>query len=296
MDAAQKKIDVVSTGAALGAEIRGIDLSKDLDSSAIATIMDAWAKHLVLLIRGQQMTDEQFLQFGKHFGDLDLAPLDTMGRPFFKNIPEMLVISNVIENGVAIGGLGNYESFWHTDMSYTDVPPRASLLYALEVPPAGGDTGFCNMYLAYETLPDDLRKAVGGRVAIHDATYNSAGEIRKGYSHVTDPTQAPGAKHPLVRIHPVTGRKALFLGRRRNSYVVGMPVPESEQLLDRLWAHATDQKFTWAQKWRVGDLVIWDNRCVMHRRDEFDQTSRRVMHRLQVKGEPVRGEAVGSTT
>ena len=170
-------------------------------------------------------------------------------------------------------------------MSYNPEPPCASALYALEVPHAGGDTGFANMYLAYETLPDELRQRVEGRLCRHDSTYNSAGELRRGFNEVSDPRQAPGADHPIIRTHPVTGRRALFLGRRRNAYIQGLDLEDSERLLDALWAHATLPELTWYQQWRVGDLVLWDNRCVLHRRDEFDPSSRRLMHRSQIKGD-----------
>jgi taurine dioxygenase len=170
-------------------------------------------------------------------------------------------------------------------MSYHDVPPSASLLYALEIPSAGGDTSFCSMYAAYDTLPAEILRGIRDRVAIHDMTYTSAGDLRRGITPVHDVTQTPGARHPLVRVHPLSKRKALFLGRRRNGYIVGLPVPESEALLDRLWAHATQPQFVFTHRWSVGDVVMWDNRCVMHRREAFDPQSRRIMHRTQVKGE-----------
>ena len=160
----------------------------------------------------------------------------------------------------------------------------ASLLYALEVPPEGGETGFANMYLAYQTLPSKLKAAVEGRMLKHDSTYNSAGELRRGFKEVSDPREAPGAVHPIVRVHPDTGRKALFLGRRRNGYIEGLPLEESEVLLDALWAHATRDDFTWYQEWQPGDLIVWDNRCTLHRRNAFDPNCRRLMHRTQIKG------------
>jgi taurine dioxygenase len=141
------------------------------------------------------------------------------------------------------------------------------------------------MYLAYETLPEEVQRQVGGRFCRHDASRNSAGELRRGFTEVNDPRQAPGADHPIIRTHPVTGRKAIFLGRRRNAYIQGLQLEESEQLLDALWTHATRSELTWYQQWRVGDLVLWDNRCVMHRRDEFDPNTRRLMHRSQIKGD-----------
>src|SRR5262245_19899892 len=123
------------------------------------------------------------------------------------------------------------------------------------------------MYLAYERLPADLRRIIAGRMAIHDATYNSSGLMRKDYKSVEDPRQAPGARHPLIRVHPATGRKCLFLGRRRNSYILGLDLAESEAILDALWAHATQPDFVMSHAWRPGDLLIWDNRCTLHRRD-----------------------------
>ena len=197
------------------------------------------------------------------------------------------MISSVKKNGKAIGGLGSYELVWHTDMSYNDLPPRASLLYALEVPPDGGNTGYLNMNAAYDTLPADLKRAIEGRTCIHDSSRNSAGELRQGFQRTTDVTRTPGAVHPLVRLHPVTRRKSLFLGRRPGAYIHGLSVEESEKLLDAVWAHATKPEFAWYQKWRIGDLVLWDNRCVMHRRDAFDESLRRLMHRTQIVGEPV---------
>jgi len=291
----RQQVAAHSTGAALGADIEGIDLAGALAPEAIAAVKAAWAEHLVLRFRGQRLADDDLLRFGRQFGELDWAPIAAAkvkvpGEDrYVEAAPEgrqyVMVISNVIENGQAIGQLGAYEAIWHTDMSYIPDPPSASALYALEVPPAGGDTGFCNMYLAHETLPDELRREIAGHLCRHDASRNSAGELRRGFVDAPDPSQTIGAEHPLVRTHPVTGRKALFLGRRRNAYIPGLPLAASEALLDALWAHATKDEFTWYQQWQVGDLILWDNRCVMHRRDAFDPGTRRVMHRTQIKGD-----------
>jgi taurine dioxygenase len=295
--AARQRVDVRPTGAALGADIEGVDLSQPLDPAVLAAIKQAWAEHLVLRFRGQRLDDDQLMRFSAQFGDLDRAPVIAAARVRVpgedrwvdaderRGNPYVSVISNIIENGVAIGALGAYEAIWHTDMSYNPEPPMASALYALEVPPKGGDTGFANMYLAYETLPDALRRRIQGRYCRHDSSYNSAGELRRGFAEVTDPRQAPGADHPIVRTHPVTGKKALFLGRRRNAYLHGLDLAESEALLDELWAHASRPEFAWYQQWRVGDLVMWDNRCTLHRREEFDPNTRRLMHRTQIKGD-----------
>ena len=277
-------ITVTPTGAALGAEVGGIDLRR-IGDSEFAAIYRAWLDHLVLLFRGQALNDDDMIAFSRRFGELDFAPIQENGRRFVDGHPEIYVVSNVIENGVAIGSLGAGEAVWHTDMSYLEDPPKASMLYAIEIPPAGGNTGFTNMYLAYEALPDALKQRVAGRRVKHDGTYNSGGYVRQGVTPTDDPREAPGMYHPLVCTHPETGRKCLYLGRRRNAYIEGLALAESEALLDEVWRYATRDELTWYNTWRVGDVVLWDNRCTMHRRDPFDASSRRIMHRTQMKGE-----------
>ena len=259
-----------------------MDLSRPL-SAAFAEIRAAWLEHLVLRFRDQSLSDPQLKAFSALFGELDPPGPNPYGKPFLPDHPEMNVISNIKVDGKPIGGLGDGEAIWHADMTYVERPPMAAILHALELPPSGGDTYWANMYLAYETLPADMKARIAGRRAVHDATYNSAGQMRKGYSDVTDPRRAPGARHPLVSTHPETGRQCLFLGRRRNSYIEGLELAESEELLDALWAHATQPRFTFRQEWRVGDVVIWDNRCTLHRRDAFDPAARRLLHRTQIK-------------
>lgn len=267
----------------LGAEVAGVDLSRPVPAAMFAEIRKAWLEHLVLRFRGQRLSDPELIAFSRLFGELDPPGPNPYGKPFLPEFPEVNVISNIKVDGTPIGGLGDGEAIWHADMTYVEKPPMAAILHALELPPSGGDTYWANMYLAYESLPPRLRQRIEGRAAIHDATYNSAGLMRKGYKDVTDPREAPGARHPLVRRHPETGRPCLFLGRRRNSYIVGMPLPESEALLDELWAHATQPRFAFRQQWSVGDVLIWDNRCTLHRRDSFDAGARRLMHRTQIK-------------
>jgi taurine dioxygenase len=278
------RLQVVPTGAALAGEVRGVDL-RGIDDSAFAAIHRAWLDHLVLLFRGQDMDDDDLIAFSRRFGELDLAPIQENGRRFVEGHPEIYVVSNVIENGVAIGSLGAGEAVWHTDMSYLEDPPKASMLYAIEVPPAGGSTGFTNMYRAYEELPEALKRRIAGRRLKHDGTYNSGGYVREGITATDDPVASPGTCHPIVCAHPETGRRCLYLGRRRNAYIEGLPLAESEALLDDLWRHATREELSWYNAWRVGDLVLWDNRCTMHRRDPFDAASRRIMHRTQMKGQ-----------
>jgi len=275
---------VLPSGKPLGAEIRGVDLRAVTDAD-FAAIQRAWNDYSALVFRGQQLTDDDLIAFSRRFGDLDWAPVQETGRRFVEGHPEIYVVSNVIVNGEPIGSLGAGEASWHTDMSYLEIPPKASMLYALEVPPIGGNTYFCGMYHAYDSLPDTLKHRIAGRMLKHDGTYNSGGYLRQGVTAGNDPVTSPGAWHPLVCTHPETRRRALYLGRRRNAYIQGLPLAESEALLDELWAIATREELTWWNEWQVGDLVLWDNRSTMHRRDSFDPTTRRILHRTQIKSE-----------
>ncbi len=285
-------ISVVPSGKALGADIRGVNLADDIDAASFEAILDAWSRNLVLRFRGQKLSDPELERFSARLGVLDRAPLYTAGTVVTVKSDFVTVISNVVMNGKPIGDLGNSEALWHTDMSYNELPPMASALYALEIPPTGGETGFCNMYLAYENLPAGLKKRVEGLQCKHDISRNSVGGLRRGQPENTTPRDAPGAVHPMVRTHPVTGRDALFLGRRLNAYIMGLELEESEALLDELWAHATKPEYAWYQEWQLGDLVLWDNRCVMHRRNSFDGSQRRIMHRTQLAGDkPVYAKA-----
>ena len=285
MDAATNTpITVIPTGAALAADIVGVDLSQPISADIYKQIRKAWNDHLVLRFRGQKLDDPAFLKFARLFGDLDQAPIHA-GKDVANPFPEITVMSNIKVNGKSIGNLGHYEAVWHTDMSYNELCPIGSALYAIEVPPVGGNTGFANMYRAYDTLPTELKRAITGKTCRHDSSRNSAGELRKGAKEVTDPREAPGAIHPLIRTHAETRKHALFLGRRQSAYIIGLPLDESEDLLNRLWAHATQKIFEWYQAWQVGDLILWDNRSAMHRRDSFDPETRRLMHRTQIKGD-----------
>jgi len=291
----------VPTGAPVGAEILGVDFSAPVPEEVKAALRRAWAEHMVLLVRGQRLTDEQLLAASAIFG----PPHDSAARKYHlaagrgvddsymvSRHPSITIISNLDAAGRPVldnGGLGSYEVVWHTDNSYVDVPPAGSMLYALEVPVnGGGDTSFNNQYAAYAELAEDLKRAIEGRYQVHDSSRNSAGVLRPGVRLPTKPEEVEGPTHPLVRIHPATGKRALYLGRRRvwpSNYIVGMPNADSERLLDRLWAHATQPKYAWTHRWKVGDLLLWDNRCCMHYRTEVDTAQRRVMHRTTIKGE-----------
>jgi len=295
---------IVPTEAALGAEIQGVDFSLPVPEEVKEVLRKAWADHLVLLWRGQTIDDEQLLAAAGIFG----PPHESASRRYHLNVgkrvdnqymiskhPSVSIISNLGPDGNPVkdnSSLGSYEVVWHTDNSYVEVPPAGSMLYSLEIPRdgGGGDTSFNNQDRAYEELPEDLKRAIEGKSQVHDSSRNSAGVLRPGVKLPTRPEEVEGPMHPLVRVHPVTGKRALYLGRRRDwpsNYIVGMPNDESERLLDQLWAHATQPKYAWTHKWRVGDIVLWDNRCCMHYRSEIDSTQRRIMHRTTIKGEPI---------
>lgn len=284
-DTLSQDIIVTPLDAPLGAEISGLDASKPLSPTALETLLDAWRRRLVLVMRGQTLSDDDLLSFSRNFGALDPPGPNPYGETFLPDYPELNVISNVVEDGRPIGNLGDGEAVWHADLTYVDIPPKAAVLYSLEVPPTGGDTYFADMFAAYEALPDALRERIDGKLAIHDAAHNSAGMLRKGYEDIADVRRTPGARHPLVRTEAETGRRALFLGRRPHAYIVGMEVADSDALLDALWEHVTDPRFAMRHEWRAGDVLMWLNLCVLHRRDAFDPESRRVMHRTQIKGD-----------
>ena len=276
-------IEIHPTGGALGAEVRGASLGDGLDDAGFAAIRQAWLDHLLLLFRDPDLAPADMAAFSQRFGELDMV---ASWRDFHAaGDDRVLVISNVKEGGAPAGVLGDGELDWHTDMSYLDVPPSASILHAREVPATGGDTHFMNMYAVLDALPADLSSSIEGRRLNHDSSYDSSGGLRPGAPAVVDVRVAPGAQHPMIRHHPESGRRALYLGRRRNAYILGMGLEESEALLDRLWAIACEPRFAFTHTWRQGDLLMWDNRATMHRRDAFDPAARRVMHRTQVKGE-----------
>jgi len=289
-------IEILPLQAALGAIVHCDDV-RTLGERAFREIYHAYLDNLVLLIRNQHLNDDELMAFGRRFGELAPAsPVHVGQKPRDEKHPELAIISNVIENGLAIGGLGDGEAVWHTDSSFFDLPPTASILYSLEIPPAGGNTGFANMYLALDTMPAPLCAQVAGKTIKHDKRYTAGGQLRHGYTGQEDLRTSPGTNHPIVRKHDETGHLALYLGRRPHAYVNGLPLQESESLLDALWAHATQPEFTWHHEWRVGDIVIWDNRCVMHRRDAFDPQARRILHRTQCKGTAVLAASRGTVS
>ncbi len=267
----------------IGADIKGVDLSQTMDEAVFEAIHEAWLRHLVLRFRGQNLSDADLVRFSRMFGELDtyMHPNPVEDDPF----PEIFIVSNITEDGKPIGQLGADAVPWHTDMSYLEIPPKMSTLYGLEVTDEGGETGFLSMYHAYESLDGDLRQKIDGELLKQDDGHVADGSLRPELDpdDYADVTTSPGPLHPIVRTHPETGRKCLYLGKRNFAYIPGYSFEESESILDTLWAHAVREESAWFNVWKPGDFLMWDNRCTMHSRLSFSKTARRIHHRTQVK-------------
>ena len=276
-------LTVTPMSASFGADITGVDL-KNFTDEEFKGIYKAWLDYSVLRFRRQPLNDDELQRFSSRFGPLEEMPMGRRSEAERKLIPNryVTVISNILKDDKPIGGLGNSEANWHSDMTYIEVPPPASILLGVEIPANGGNTHFANQYAALESLPDSLRKRIQSLKIKHDAAHTSIGRLRYGFEPFDDPRDAPGAIHPIIRTHNESGREALYLGRREWAYIDGLPLGTSESLLDELWAHAAKPENTLEQIWQPDDLVIWDNRCVLHRRDDFPQAQRRMMRRCQV--------------
>ena len=265
------------------ADVTGVNAAK-LGDREFAALYQAWLDFGVLRLRGQRLSDDELQAFSARFGPLEEIPLGRMPATQRAKIANRYVtsISNILVDGRPIGGLGNAEAQWHSDMTYTENPPPASVLLGIEIPPTGGDTYFANQYAALDALPKRLRDSIEGLTIKHDAAHTSVGQLRPGFDPFDDPRDAPGAIHPIIRTHEESGRSALYLGRREWACIPGLPPAASEALLDELWSFAALEENVWRQQWQPYDLIIWDNRCVLHRRDAFDQSARRLMRRCQV--------------
>jgi taurine dioxygenase len=271
-------MEVTRIAGALGAEIAGVDLSRDLDDAVVAAIRQAWLDNVVVFFRGQQLPPERFLALARRFGE----PIE---YPFLKGLPEFPVITPVVKlehERVNFGGL------WHTDTAYLERPPMGTMLVAREVPPWGGDTLFANMYLAYESLSEGMRRLIDGLEAINSsakADVTKTREDRLRESARTDAREEYVARHPVVRTHPETGRKALYVNPGHTVRFADMTEAESAPLLDYLFAHQTRPEFTCRFRWQKGSLAFWDNRCALHNPINDYHGFRRVMHRITLAGD-----------
>ena len=268
---------------ALGAEIQGIDLSRPLDEATFTDVRDAFHEHSVILFRDQRLTEEQHIAFSRRFGPLEIHVATQYLLP---DHPEIVVLSNVVENGKP-KGIEDAGRYWHSDLSYMRRPSLGSLLYALEVPEQGGDTLFAGMVAAYEALPADLKQRIAGLEAIHryGDRWRKDAEEGRDRPQLTDQAALPDAIHPVVRIHPASGRPALYVNEGFTVGIVGMAEDEARALLAELFAFSTQDAFTYRHRWRRGDLLFWDNRSVVHSATPYDRTAVRHMHRTTIAGD-----------
>lgn len=265
---------------AIGAEVKGVDLSNPLSADDVAVLQQGWNDHLVLVFRDQDVSNDDQVRFCSYFGDLELV---RTGKYASEDMKHTMMITNVRDTGLKTA-LEDGDMWFHSDQCYYEVPAKGSVLYAMEIPPVGGNTLFANCYLALETLPQDLQDRLAPLKAHHIYDYNGSPMKR---SEDVSP-DAPQYSHPVVVTHPETGRKALYVNRLMTEYIEEMPREESAVLLEQLFAHGEDTRFVYEHEWRVGDLVIWDNRCSMHARTDFDPAERRMLRRITIKGDPVR--------
>jgi taurine dioxygenase len=261
---------------AIGAEISGLDLRRPLDKPAIEALRRAWHAHSVLLVRGQALEEADQVRYGEYFGELGKALSESRLVPAH---PSVMFISNVRQNGELIGRLPDGEMFFHSDQCYLETPPAGTMLYSIELPSVGGNTLFAGMYAAYEALSPAMQTRLEGLRALNAYVL---GDTKRG-------KMTPDALrfvHPVVRVHPATGRKALYINRLMTQYIVGMPEAESEALLEELFDHQEQRRFIYEHVWRVGDVILWDNRSALHARTDFDPGERRLLRRITVLREP----------
>src|SRR6266852_5002063 len=282
MDAATRtRLEVVPLTKHIGAEIRGIDLRDTLDGETISAIHQAWLDHLVLVFRGQQFSQADLIRATGYFGEI--GPLSRPPKYFptgySKLLPNIMMISNIRENGETIGALPDGEMNFHHDQIHSEIPHNGTLLYSLEIPTYGGDTLFASGYAAYDTLDPAIRKKLEGRRALNYYDYGST--IRGDSRGVGASNQAV---HPVFRTHDETGRKAIYVDRLMTVSIEDLPKEESDALLEAVFDHSEKSEFIYRHVWRVGDLIVWDNRCSMHARDDFPSDQRRLMLRTTVKG------------
>lgn len=267
----------------IGAEMTGVDLAQPIPDGLFAKLREAWlANDGVLVLRDQKLTPDQHIAFSRRFGELERHVLDKYLLPGY---PEIYRVSNKVRDGQPLGR-ANAGTYWHSDLSYMVRPAMVSLLYAIEIPPVGGDTLFCNMYAAYDALSAEMKQEISGLSAVHDFGFASRGVFSNESTSSVQREATPAAEHLVVRIHPETGRRAMFVNPGFTSHIVGLPADESAKLLRMLYEHCTQQRFVYRHRWSVGDLVLWDNRCTMHHAvADYDGTGERYMHRTTVIGD-----------
>jgi taurine dioxygenase len=281
-------IAVTPLSSACGAEISGVDLTKPLSQQTVEAIKDAWGKHLVLVFRGQTITQEEQLRFASYFGNLGNRkkapePLRSRAEGIYQDNEKVLLVTNIKVDGAPIGAFGEGEFWFHIDSGYTARPYKYTFLYALELPSTGGNTMFSNMYKAYEAIPAALKQKLNGRKALHIHEYK-----RSEKADISgDISGIPHYYHPVFITHPDTGRKTLFVDRLMTSRIEGVDATESDAILGELYEIGERRDFIYEHVWRLGDFLMWDNRCTIHARTDFPKDERRLLRRCTVEGDPL---------
>ena len=263
---------------AIGAEIVGVDMRAPLEDLLFEAILGAWHHYCILLFRKQHLETEDQLRFAGRFGELSKV-INNHSKN--SGHPSVMLVSNIRKDGQLIGGLPDGEMYFHSDQCYVERPIKATTLYAIELPRQGGNTLFANMYLAYETLPADVLRQIAGLKAMNVYDYDNNPTVRGSIIREGVPHYA----HPIVRTHPETRRKALFVNRLMTDHILDMPRDESDQLLGLLFDHQEQRRFVYEHVWSPGDLLLWDNRCSLHARTDFDPGERRLLRRVAILGE-----------
>ncbi len=259
-----------------GVEVAGVDLTKN-DDTVAGQMHELWHEHKLLLFRDQQLAEEDIVAFSRHFGPLEIHLRKEYLSP---HNPEVLIVSNVKKNGRAIGILADNEVGWHYDQIYLEKPAVGSLLYSVKIPPEGGNTYFADMHAAYESLPAETKSRIGGRRAIQ--SYEAFNQMYSVPTNKEQKKRSPDIEQPVVRTHPYTGRKALYVCPGMTTQIVGLESAESDALLEALFEWCVRPEFVYTHTWREGDALLWDNACTMHRRDPFDGKHERIMKRTTI--------------
>jgi taurine dioxygenase len=275
------KLDIVPLTKHIGAEIRGLDLRAKPDDDTVRAIYQAWLDHLVIVFPEQKLEQEDLIRVTGYFGELGELHRPPKYRPpgFSKLLPGIMMISNIRENGEPIGALPDGEMMFHHDMIHAEVPSKATLLFAVEIPSKGGNTLFASGYAAYDTLDPGIRSRLEGKKALHHYNY---GSVQRGDNKGTEAFGE--CVHPVFRTHEDTKRKAIYVNRLMTVKVLDIPEDESDRLLNAVFSHSEKREFVYEHEWRLGDLLLWDNRCSTHARTDFPSTERRLMLRTTVKG------------
>ena len=271
-------MEVVALSPALGAEIAGVDVSRVLPDSVFEKILDAWHEHLVIVLRGQQLDEDAQVHFAERFGEL--SPIHTDHHSASNKA--VMYIGNRKQDGRLVGALPLGEMQFHSDQCYQERPAKGTMLYGIEIPEAGGNTLFANGYQAYAALPDDVKKKIEGLKAVHVYDYGGGVLDRR---FMVKPEEGMSHAHPVARTHPATGRRSLYVNRLMTHHIEGLPADESERILDLMFRTQERPEFVYEHRWRVGDLLLWDNRCALHARRDFDPNERRWLRRVTIKGE-----------